>query len=265
MHLLLELRLLKKQKFNYILNCTGDYRENLIGKLIRPKYNISLKISKNHPVKKYIKYKYDFLTNHKIEIPNDIINIYDIYNQISVFFNLKRYKIDIGKIKSNKNNIIGIHPLSNENYKMWEWYKWIKLIEKLHEDKYKIYIFCAPHEEYFIQDIFSSVLNEDIKISAQDIHGFINKLSEVKLLVGLDSFAVHISYLLNINSIIINGPVDSEVWKTPLSHVISNSNICKYYPCKKKVCEGSDIEYQCIKTIEVYKVYDQIIKCIQNG
>ncbi|WP_022854411.1 glycosyltransferase family 9 protein [Thermodesulfatator atlanticus] len=255
---------LRKNKYKYVLNIVGDIRENFIGKLINPKKNIGILWHNDHLYARFIRNGNGKFLDEKIKVPRDVINIYDILDFIATYFGCKKIeppKIFLDqekllKIKfSIQQKIIAIHPFTKKKHNFWSFDKWIKLINILKKD-HILWIFCAPDERKVAEHIFKDLINnEKVSIQTGNLEDFFIKLSLSKLLIGLDSFAVHVAYALNVPNIMLNGPNNYKIWQPKNTKVVCKTNVCKYYPCyNKPLCVGRNFEYICMKAIEVEDV-----------
>ncbi len=263
------INILSNNKYDFVLNNIGDIRENLLGKLIRPKINISIKFEESHPFNNLIRLNNCLFTDKCISIPADVKNIYDIQDFISS--NLGCTKILPPEIYLNLNNkkdssskIIGIHPMASQDCKLWDFHKWEKLINIL-KSKYTIWIFGSNNEFSLLNKVFKAVVDEkSVFIKTTSLDEFFINLSKCSLLIGLDSFSIHAAYALDVKSIMISGANDWEIWKPKNCYVISKgSSVCKFYPCfNKPKCLNTSDKYICMKSIEVDEVLSLVNKIL---
>ncbi len=268
--LLKQISKLRKQNFDVCLNNVGDFRENLIGKCIRPKKNISISWPDAHPYRQLIKKGLSSLVDWNISIPQRIVNIYDGNDHIAkelgsshlvhprIFLNAKLRKQIASKLDYEK--VIAIHPAASQKSKLWDFDKWKRVITVLVSQKFDVCIFCAPNQKTKMQDIFREVIdNKRVLLHASNLDEFFIKLSSVKLLIGLDSFSVHAAYALKVPVIVLNGANDYRLFRPPNANVIFKEDVCRYYPCyNKPKCLGSKDEYICINSIDVVDVLNAI-------
>ena len=255
--LLTVIKNIRKNDYDFVLNNVGDFRENLLGFLIS-KNNVSVKWSNKHPFVNLIRPGLSFLVKRFIEIPDSLLNIYDIQKFITfeIFDEVKENNMSIHQDKEQK--YIAIHPIASQRTKFWKYENWVKLIQKIQINE-KIIVFCAPNEVDEIEKNFTLV-REKIEIVAKDLDYFFNTLKKVKLFIGLDSFSIHAAYMMNVpHLIMLNGANDSRVWAPPNTKVISGGYNCQYFPCyNKPKCMKKDFEYVCMNSISVEEVYSVI-------
>jgi heptosyltransferase-3 len=256
---------LRSNNYDFVLNNVGDFRENIIGWYIKPKKNISILWDDLHPYKRLIRPGMNLLVDEFIKIPSNILNIYDVQKFIANSILACTIKDQELLIHKSTTNIIAIHPMASQKTRFWEHKNWIEVIKEFGTTENKILVFCAPNEVKELKYEFKDV-EEKIEIVAKDLNYFFNKLKEVDLFIGLDSFSIHSAYMMNVpNLIMLNGANDSRVWAPPKTKVLEGGKNCEYFPCyNKPKCIGKDFEYICMKSIKPQEVINTI-KDIKNA
>lgn len=268
LQMLYKIMKLRMKRYDVCMNNQGDFRENLIGRLINPKRNISVIWENGHKYKNQIrKNKWFNNIKYSLLIPNEIINVYDVNNYIVNKLGGSEVlppKIYLEKSYMKNSKLIAIHSMAGQECKMWDFNKWCLLIEILIDKGYKVVCFCAPHEKDYLTIKLSRLRgNINFDIYAENLKGFFEKLSCAILFIGLDSFSIHLSYALGISSILLNGANDPHVFAPPNAHVVLNYNRCDKYPCyNKPSCKDSLLKYNCIRGIQVNDVLDEVAKLI---
>ena len=263
--LLTQIYKLRKQNYNVCLNREGDFRENLIGRLVNPEKNISVLWNGKHVYNNMIRKGFFSLVDDAINIPEEIVNVYSANDYVAK--KLGCTHVVPSKIFLNKEltflsdkSIIAVHPGASKKSKLWNFDKWKKLIRKLILQGFNVWIFTAPNQKVQMQTIFREVIDaKNVLLHAGNLYEFLVKLSFANLLIGLDSFSVHAGYALNVPVIMLNGANDYRIFRPPRANVIANENVCAYYPCyNKPKCLGSKSEYICMNSIEVEDVMAEI-------
>jgi heptosyltransferase-3 len=249
------------------MNNQGDFRENLIGRLINPKRNISVIWENDHEYKNQIRKNEWFNNKHSLTIPIKIINVYDVNNYIVKELGGTEFispKIYLEKINCKNSKLIAIHSIAGQESKMWDFNKWCMLIEELINRGYEVVCFCSPHEKKYLTNKLKGLrINNNINIYAENLRGFFEKLSCAILFIGLDSFSIHVSYALGIPSILLNGANDHRVFAPKNAHVVRNYNVCDKHPCyNKPSCKDSLYKYNCIRDIPVNDVLEAVAKLL---
>jgi len=252
---------LRKKNYSVCLNREGDFRENLIGRLVNPKKNISVLWCENHVYNNMIRKGFLNLVDQAVNVPEEVVNVYSANDYIARklgCMHLVPSKIFLNKeltknFSLSDKNIIAVHPGASKKSKLWHFDNWKKLIRKLILQGFNVWIFGAPNQKMQMQTIFREVIdNKRVLLHASNLDELFIKLSSVKLLIGLDSFSVHAAYALGVPVVMLNGANDYRLFAPPGATVIAKKTVCPYYPCyNKPKCIGSKFEIICMKSIKV--------------
>lgn len=206
----------------------------------------------------------DNINNNIVDFHYNLLNLINIKKTSKFSPNFKfKYENYLSKIPSNFLEIkkyVLIQPFS-PNYKK-EWYinEWINLIDMLVTKKINIIILGKGEREF----VLSRQIISNIKIkSKKNVLNLVNKLTwnqylsllkDSKLLVGLDSFGVHIASFLGLKSISLNTGINpDQLWK-PIKNNIQLRYHTECYPCEKG-CDTMD----CINKIKSKDVLNEIL------
>lgn len=243
---------IRQEKYDIVMDYIGDFRERIIGFFCGGhKFMSVLRNDKNF--NQLIRGGLSFLSDSLIKIDCKEKNIYE---QLIFMFGTIGIKIKRKNLECNSKLIVnvGIHPFASQNCRLWDVNNWYDLILELLRMRKMITVFCSPEEVKIVQNKFSGFLtNHNFSISAGSIDNFFLNLKKMDVLIGLDSLSIHAAYLCGVPNIMICGANDYEIWKTPLTKVVStNNNYCKFWPCcNRPKCSGM---YQCISNIKVSDV-----------
>ena len=174
---------------------------------------------------------------------------------------------------SNDDLVIGFHPgcatLKNHIKRRWEPEKFAELGKKLINDHHaKILVLGGPDEDELKESV-------KLKIDSQDAfvvgtNGVLQSAAVMKrcrVFVTNDSSQMHIAAALKLKVVAIIGPTNPNYiypWKT--EHKIVTLNLecapCFFYSPRPLICSRDDIQYKCIKEIDVDMVYDEVKRFI---
>jgi len=261
-----EVKLIRNMGYDRCLNIVGDFRENILGRLCSPQENITIEWAPGHPFRSLIRTGANEFIDSSIKIPADIFNIYDCMDIISSALgngNLEGSRIyldDWGTTKEKSHGLIGIHPIASVPCKMWPIKKWLALINELNDSGWGIWIFGAAEEREFLENTLSEVLKEGINsLHTNNLDDFFIRLSQVDLLIGLDSFSVHAAHACGVPSIMICGPSDYRIWHPPTAVVVTGKEKCPHYPCHSKPkCNQIDSEFPCMTSIRIKDILSAV-------
>lgn len=247
------------KKYDVGIEIIGDFRERILLKMLAPKCVYGLVREKGNLYKGF--YNYGKSLVYPVKIPNSIFNIYD---SIDYFVgkilgeNIVEYNNEYrcGEISNSKKMVLGIHPFSGLSCKMWEWRKWNSLVDYFYRKNIKIKVFCAANEIDIVRHYL--IVKDNMEIVSGTIRDFKNNLRKVSCLICLDSFSMHMAYMLGIPNVMLNGANDYRLWQTRLTHTVSTGNAtCIRWPCwGGHGCK----DYKCIKNIEV----NDVIQAVNN-
>jgi len=164
------------------------------------------------------------------------------------------------KLVFNSPPKIAFHPYSSQSFKQWPTQSWIELAKLLSPCVLSTDIICSGSEEKAAQEQFSAC-NPPIYITSCDsLEKLITQIQGIDLLIGVDSFLVHLASALGKKTIVINAGNLPQWWAPPNSLAIGQSGGCSYYPCfNEPKCIGKPTESFCINSITP----EQIMAAIQ--
>jgi heptosyltransferase-2 len=170
---------------------------------------------------------------------------------------------------SENDFVVGFHPgcatLKNHIKRRWEPEKFSELGKKFIKEKNaKIFLFGGPEEEEL-----KSVINKTIdSINSFMINPkrFLQSIAIMKrcnVFVTNDSALMHVASAIGLKVIAIIGPTNPHYihpWKT--EHKIVSLNLdcapCFFYTPKPLTCSRTDVQFKCIKELDVDMVYNII-------
>ena len=165
--------------------------------------------------------------------------------------------------------VVGFHPgcaiLKNHIMRRWEPEKFAELGKKLIKEKNaKIFLFGGPEEEELKSSINTMIGAENSLVIKTD--RFLQSIAIMKrcnVFVTNDSALMHVASALGLKVIAIIGPTNPyyiHPWKT--EHKIVSLNLdcapCFFYSPKPLTCSRTDVQFKCIKELDVEMVYKNI-------
>ncbi len=171
--------------------------------------------------------------------------------------------------------VIGFHPgcstMKNHEKRRWEPNKFAGLGERLIKNhNAKIFVLGGPEED----ELKNEIVNKIKMTGAENVHT--KSLTQTaaimkrcNVFVTNDSSLMHVAAALQLNTIAIIGPTNKNYihpWDT--EHTIVSLNLecspCFYYSPKPLTCSRSDVQFKCIKELNVDLVFDTVEKQIIN-
>ena len=171
--------------------------------------------------------------------------------------------------------VIGFHPgcatLKNHIKRRWEPEKFAELGKKLIKDRNtRILIFGGPEEKELKEQISSLINSDKVNVvNAESLTRSTAIMNRCNVFVTNDSSQMHIAAALGLKVFAIIGPTNQNYiypWKT--EHQIVSLNLdcspCFFYSPRPLICTRTDVQFKCIKELNVDMVYSFVIKYLQN-
>jgi heptosyltransferase-2 len=183
----------------------------------------------------------------------------------------KRFADDFLEKNNIKENdiVVGFHPgcaiLKNHIKRRWEKEKFVELGKKLIKEKNaKVFLFGGPDEDELKSSINTMIDSEkSYVIKTEKLMQSIAIMKRCNVFVTNDSALMHVASALGLKVIAIIGPTNSHYihpWKT--EHKIVTLNLdcapCFFYTPKPLTCSRTDVQFKCIKELDVDMVYRSI-------
>jgi heptosyltransferase III len=252
-------KLIKNKKYDFAINFSGDFRENIYLYFFSSEKKISPFWSSGHDFNRIItqpiiRQKDDIL------IPKSIVNIYDVYDYFfKIVFNfesvLKKPPTLLNKVDS-----IGLFPFASQRCREWPMENWDKLGLELILKGFKVYYVCSDNE---VKRLYSFRALEEGALLYSDYSSNIFEIKKyIDMAICLDSFSSHLSFFAEIPSIIIFGANLPKLFSTRGATIVSSNGGCNHYPCfNSPKCIDSDFKYACILNISVKNIMDKVDFC----
>jgi ADP-heptose:LPS heptosyltransferase len=175
------------------------------------------------------------------------------------------WKKNHDEIRNENKIVLGIHPGSSKERKVWFEENYSELIKLLLSNKqFKILLFEGPGEGKIVNNIINSLDNNEkqkVQVIKTDIRDYISFLNSCDIVLCNDSGAGHIAGSLNKKVVVLFGPTEPELG-VPYGkcvRVISKKLACK--PCSGNICDNDKKCFRLIGTDEVYKNILDICNC----
>lgn len=176
------------------------------------------------------------------------------------------------KIASDK-IVFGFHPgcstLKNHDKRRWETDKFARLAEQLIE-KYNatVLLFGGPEERNLKEEIISFFDSKEIiAVETESLIQTAALMKRCNLFVTNDSSLMHVAAALKLDTVAIIGPTNPNYirpWQT--NHKIASLNLecspCFYYSPKPLTCNRKDVQFKCIRELDVETVFRIIGKML---
>ena len=251
-------RALRKQRPMVSLDMIGDFRERIFARLIGSSKHLHIGWAVDHPFRSIIRNPYGSGRPSCI-VPASVVNIYQAYsaflNALVSDDNASGIHIN-NKQKPEREHLhrIGLHPFASQACKLWPQENWCKLAAALQKTGARITVYGTPSERAELSQIFG-LLSVPVEYFTKSIPEFSKDVAELDLMIGLDSFSVHVAELHSVRSVMLNACNHPTLWVPPNCTALSTSGGCATYPCLNvPQCGNSSAPFACIKAIQVEDV-----------
>ncbi|WP_215293665.1 glycosyltransferase family 9 protein [Polynucleobacter sp. MG-5-Ahmo-C2] len=154
---------------------------------------------------------------------------------------------------------IAFHPYSSQAFKQWPTENWLMLAKILADKGVQTSILCSPAELALANTQFGHAAYSIPIFSNESIEKLASEVNKIDLLIGVDSFLVHLASALGKRTIVINAGNLPQWWAPPNSIAIGQSGGCPHYPCSNEpTCLGQTHEAICIRSISPEQVLNAI-------
>jgi heptosyltransferase-2 len=168
----------------------------------------------------------------------------------------------------NDEIVIGFHPgcspLKNHEKRRWETEKFARLGNKL-IDTYnaKLFVFGGKEENNIKAEICSRINSEKVyNIVTDSLLHTAAVMKRCNLFITNDSSLMHVAAGLKLKTIAILGPTNKSYiypWQTEykIASLDLECSPCFYYSPKPLMCTRIDVQFKCIKELNVYLVFEK--------
>ena len=264
-NLLSIVKMLRKEKFDLAIDAQIDMRNAFLMYLIRAKRRLGYDITGGGA----------FLTDVP-EFPVEMVNLLEtrlsLLNYLSIDTSDKKTELAIGKeniehvetyIKEKsliKNKVVGIHPGASVKEKYWKSERFAKVIDHLVARGYCPVIIEGPDDRKSVDSILSLCKTQAsrLKTSLKNVAAF---MSSCRLIVCLDSAAIHIAGAVNTPVVALYGPKWPEMtrpFNDNIEIIWDDSFDCR--PCEYGHCKN--IGHSCMDAISSESVIRKIDKVL---
>ncbi len=257
------LRAIRRQRPSVSLDFVGDLRERWFARIIGSPRHLHIGWSSGHPYSRLIRNPFG-PGRPLVTIPTSVQNVYDAYEQF--LDALVPRQVDPRQVAPRSHSAsaslrglkIGIHPFASQPSKLWPRENWQQLTRELLSQGASVTAFGAPHERPSLQSMFAT-FGEAVSFFASSLETFADEVSKLDVIVGLDSFSVHMAHRQGVRSVTINAGTPAALWAVPTGQTLGSSGGCACFPCYNvPQCRQTPYEFACVKSTSPKQVIDAI-------
>jgi heptosyltransferase III len=256
-------RAIRRQRPSVSLDFVGDLRERWFSRLIGSPHHLHIGWMLDHPYARLIRNPLG--PGHPlVTISTHVQNVYDAYEKfVDALVPQQNYRQQMARHSPNASVglhglKIGIHPFASQPSKLWPSENWQRLTRELLSQGASVTAFGAPHERQALRSIFAP-FGAAVGFFASSLESFADEVANFDVIVGLDSFSVHMAHRQGVPSVTINAGTPASLWAVPSGITLGASGGCAYFPCYNvPKCRQTTYEFACVKSTSPQQVMDAI-------
>ena len=258
MQLLAAAAAIRRRSPSVTLDLLGDFRERLLARLIGAPRHLHIGWAPGHLFNNLIRNPFG-PGQPVVTVPAGQPNIYAAYglllDTLAPPVGETAGQVPASAAKDQSIRHVGLHPFASQECKLWPQEKWRELTAGLLAGGLEVSMFGAPAERARVLEILGD-LAPRVHVVCEPLQNFVRYIAGLDVLVGLDSFSVHVAGSQGVRTVMINAGNDPRLWSPPPPAVtLADSGGCLHYPCfNVPRCEGTAAEYVCVRSITVSQV-----------
>jgi heptosyltransferase III len=263
-------RQILNESYDLVAQFSDDWRGAFLARLLNSKLSVARNATKRPNFWKnsfhYLS-KVPIKSRHAAEQDVDLLRRINLYSKPHApAYYLKPdvascQKVDdwLSGIGVNLEKIILVHAAARWKFKGISNLIWVQVINRLHQEGYHVILSGGPSDQMFNQSIIVDLEMPPILASNFSLEMTAALMKRARLLISIDSMAIHMASAMQLPVVALFGPTDDQVWSPwavsssvlALSAEDSPSFTCR--PCGLDGCAGSKIS-QCLHAIPSSKI-----------
>ena len=254
---------IRRRRPSVTLDLIGDFRERFFARLAGSPRHLHIGWARGHPFARIIRNPLG-PGRPVVTVPVNRLNVYEAHELM--LDALMPSPAAGGPNPSAPMPVerrlrVGLHPFASQKCKLWPMESWRRLVRELLDRGAEVVVFGAPTERQSMLELLGGELRERVILVAESLESFARHTATLDVMIGLDSFSVHMARRQGVRSITINAGNPPGLWSVPapLGRTLASSGGCPHYPCfNVPKCVGRTNEYACVKSISVGQVLSAI-------
>lgn len=234
------------------IDLIGDLRDRLFARLAGTPRHLHIGWAEGHPFNRLIRNPFG-TGGPFVMVPADVPNVYAAHGVMLRGLVPGAEAVTSGS-KGRAARVpgplrVGLHPFASQACKLWPDACWRELAQGLIAAGAELTAFGAPFEREALQALFGPV-DAGVGLVTGDIPNFAREVSRLDVLIGLDSFSVHMAQRQSVRSVMVNAGNPPPLWAAPGGVTLAHSGGCSDYPCYNVPrCAGTDHQYACVRSV----------------
>lgn len=243
------------------LDLVGDVRERWLARLAGSRRHLHIGWAPGHPFNRII--RNPFGRGHPaVSVPPETPGAYGGYAAFVDAICPRGDRPDgafatVHRSATPRRLRIGLHPFASQDCKLWPQQSWRELAAALGAQGHELTGFGAPAEAPQLAAIFEGI-PVPVRQVAGSLRNFESESSRLDLMIGLDSFSVHLAQRQGVASIMLNAGNPPSLWAPPLGTVLGCGGGCSRHPCFNVPRCEPQARYICIRSVAVAAVVAEV-------
>lgn len=244
---------LRRRRPAATLELVSDVRERVACRLVGAPRHLTPQWEPGHDFRRHIR----GLPHRKsaLSIPAEAKNVYAAYDRLlwaMLGHGSQAFSGRLTRVSAAEECLIGVHPSASAACKLWPEPYWIALLAAIARRRPNAHflLFGAAANRAGLEALRARVANLHVDVITSSLPEFRHRLAHATVLVGLDSFSVHLAHSLGVPSVVLVGANDPALFSPPSSVAVYRESDCPFQPCGGKPrCAGTSFQYACMKAI----------------
>lgn len=244
------------------IDLVGDVRERWLARLAGSRRHLHIGWAADHPYANLIRNPFG-PGRPTVTIPASLPNVYaaqDLFVR-TLCGNVAATGHRIAPKPLSARMRIGLHPFASQNCKLWPLQNWEALAGSLLSAGHRLTAFAAPSELAQLRDACGRHV-DDVALVTRPLREFDDAVAALDLMIGLDSFSVHIAHRHAVRTIMLNAGNPPTLWQPPEGATLCAGSLCARHPCYNVPrCEKGK-RFICIRGLTVERVVDEVAQIL---
>jgi heptosyltransferase-3 len=232
------------------IELVGDVRERIVARWTGAPQRLSPSWPSDHPFRRHIRGAAD--RDAAAVLRPTAPNVYAACGEMLQALTGRGWDVPAPRPPRDGPLCVGVHATASVPHKLWPepaWRALIASILRLNAGA-RVTLFGAPSEREQLVRWRASAFGDAVDVATDPLPEFRRRLGRQDVLIGLDSFSVHLAHSVGVPSVVLVGANDPELFRPPSGVAVSRLSDCPDQPCHGKPrCVGTEYEYACMRAI----------------
>lgn len=257
---------LRRIRPSVTLDLIGDVRERMFAWLAGSREHLHIGWAPGHPFASIIRNPFG-IGRPACVVPVERANVYQAHRDF-----LDALTVAVPQIPASPHDLpvsstlrrIGLHPFASQDCKLWPDAQWRELAEVLQREGAEVVAYGAPSDRSRLEEIFGG-LSQPPPLITGSLRSFADEVAKLDLMIGLDSFSVHMAERQGVRSVMLNACNHPTLWQPPRGVSVSKSGGCAVHPCMNvPVCESGSSPHVCIRSVSLDDVREAVKQPVEK-